>query len=198
MASALTVSTCPQMAISFASKFIFSSCAFSQRQASSFSFKFKVVTSLLSVRRAPLYCSCSLVKVLLRLHTHQRLKTRQLSTNEWTTVKKKKRKKKRTYLRKVKKTWRSQFFYCLLGIRIQVRVLDDWLNHLNGVACSLCVRRQQKIHWVMGPVTIIKPLRRWQLLWFVACREGQSFLEWTVVLLLALSFGQPFGDALGS
>ena len=63
---------------------------------------------------------------------------------------------KRTYLRKFKKTWRFQVFCHLLDIRIQVRLLDDWLNHLNNM--FLICEKRRTIHWVTGLVAVIKPV----------------------------------------
>ena len=63
---------------------------------------------------------------------------------------------KRTYPRKVKKTWRLQVFCHLLDIRIQVRLLDDWLNHFNDM--FLMCEKRRTIHWVTGLVAVIKPI----------------------------------------
>jgi len=64
--SALAISTYPRRAVSSFSKDTLASCSFSRWWVSSFSFLFNSVTSLYRVRRASLYWSYSLIKVLLR------------------------------------------------------------------------------------------------------------------------------------
>ena len=79
MASALAVSTCPRKAVSFFSIVTSASCSFFFWLPSSSNFFLSSFTSLLRVRRASLYYSCSSVKVLLRLH-------RRAITLSWATL----------------------------------------------------------------------------------------------------------------
>lgn len=114
-----------------------------------------------------------------------------------------KRKLKRTYPRKVEKTWRPQLFCCLLDARIQVRVLDDLLNHLNGV---LLVRkkmtnsplgdRTRRCHQTF--TNSVARFERRRLLLFVTHGDDRSFLKGTVIFPFNFPFWQPFPDNFGS